>query len=335
MKALQHVDELLKRLRNTHSVLKSGHCLDGEEDFDVDESHEELRSRDLKLWCPPANVGIPILLVRGTLPSDRLVGVVGSRSVDAYGRSCAREVARLVVDLGFHVLSGGAEGCDAEAHRAALKCGSPTVVVLGHGHDHVYPRHHEELFDEIIRRGGATVSPYWPTVSPRGFRFRERNSVIARLSRAVVVVRARIRSGSLSTARFAQKSGRPVLAIPSNLGDSYGLGCNQLLAEGAIPLVGPVQLADTLRTSTNTIKSWPTNERGSPAPWVEALNQDPATLTSSEEAILQMLKSDALLDLDALHMRSGLSVAELSASLLNLEVQGLIQRTEGDDFLLC
>ena len=156
---------------------------------------------------------------------------------------CSRQVARLVIDLGFGVISGGAEGCDAEAHRVALEAGHPTVVVLGHGHDHVYPSHHRELFHDIIRSGGATVSPYWPTVPPRGFRFRERNSVIASLSRAVVVVRARLvvlfRPLGLLGKSDVQSSFPRILVTTMARGRTSSW-------QGAIPLVGPADLATTL-----------------------------------------------------------------------------------------
>ena len=195
-------------------------------------------------------------------------------------------------------------------------------------------RHHQDLFEEVIRGGGAIVSPYWPTVAPRSFRFRERNSVIALLARAVVVVRARSNSGSLSTARFAKRFGRPVLAIPANVGDGYGVGCNELLANGATPLTEPNQLAKALGVQTNLIKNWPNHERGSPEPWPESPLSEPVSLSAEEEVILGALKSDTILDLDTLHVRSGLSVARLSACVLNLEMKGLIHRTESDEFFV-
>ena len=135
------------------------------------------------------------------------------------------------------------------------------------------------------------------------------------------------------------KLGRPVLAVPSNVGDSYGCGSNELLAEGAVPMVGPEKLAGTLDVPLHRIKTWPICERGSPAPWSEeALSRDSSPirveLSSDDTIVLNLLKTDALLDLDDLHMRSGLSVARLSVCLLNLEVQGLVHRTESDEYFL-
>ncbi len=135
------------------------------------------------------------------------------------------------------------------------------------------------------------------------------------------------------------KLGRPVLALPSNVGDSYGRGCNELLAEGAVPMVGPEKLAETLDVPLRRIKMWPLSERGSPSPWSdEALSgyssPNPVELSSDDRMVLNLLKTDALLDLDDLHMRSGLSVARLSVCLLNLEVQGVVHRTESDEYFL-
>ena len=331
------LDKHLIDLRHTGSIFRKRQKTEKMSAFDISECYSELRRRHLSLWPISYGGKQSLVLVRGTIPRVPMVAIVGSRAVDPYGRSCSRQVARLVIDLGFGVISGGAEGCDAEAHRVSVASGQPTVVVLGHGHDYGYPSHHRELFQDIIRSGGATVSPYWPTVPPRGFRFRERNRVIASLAHAVVVVRARSKSGSLSTARFAMKFGCPVLAVPSNLGDSYGSGSNDLLAKGAIPLVEPASLASTLGVKLGRITSWPGNERGSPAPWSESdehegFDVDQSGVDPHAKTVLDLLKNDAPLDLDTLHMRSGLSIAQISACLLDLEVQGLVFRTESDDF---
>jgi len=331
---MRSIDSLVARLHSEGSVFRLYSQRAGKISTASDDSWRELEKRGLKVWQPPDETKLPILLVRGEIPQASYVAVVGSRAVDPYGRACARKVARLVIDLGFHVLSGGAEGCDAQSHRVSLELGSPTVVVLGHGHDHTYPSHHRGLFDEVVRGGGAIVSPYWPTISPRAYRFRERNQVIARLSKAVVVVRARARSGSLSTAMFARQIGRPVLAIPSNVGQSLGYGCNELLATGAIPLIGPDQLAKTLGVEKTLVDVWASCERGSPSPWKAAVSLPRRTRTPEESLIISTLKSDTILDLDTLHMRSGLTVAKLSACLLNLEVQGVVQKTESDEYFI-
>ena len=336
------VDSNLIELRERSSIFRLNKPGREPNPRDAALCHDMLSERGLSLWIPPEETALPLLLVRGAIPQENLVAVVGSRSVDPYGLACADEVARLVVDSGFSVLSGGAEGCDARAHRTALERASPTIVVLGHGHDFTYPRHHEELFEKIVRHGGSIVSPFWPTVAPKPWQFRQRNSVIAKLSKAVVVVRARLRSGSLSTAHWAKKSGRPVLAVPSNVGDSYGEGCNQLLADGAIAFNSPMQLRRALGLSTEHAKRWPIHESGSPAPWcmqARTAGRNPScppstTSKPDEGSILKALKLHARLDLDALHMQTGIPASRLTSTLLHLELRGQVGRTESDDYFI-
>lgn len=130
------------------------------------------------------------------------------------------------------MISGGAEGIDAAAHRGALDVGGPTVVVLAGGLGRPFPRAHAPLFREIAERG-AVLSEAADDHDPRPFEFLARNRLIAALARAVVVVQAPARSGALSTAAHARRLGRPVLAVPWSLRDPRGEGCVALLASGA------------------------------------------------------------------------------------------------------
>jgi DNA processing protein len=330
---MHDLSELVYRLSVQRSVFRCGKAVEGEQNTSlVRQAVQAIEKRGIVAWKPPDEVGLPLLLVRGTLPSANQVAIVGARAVDPYGRACARRVAGSVIKLGFCIVSGGAEGCDAEVHRVSLEARSPTVVVLGHGHDHLYPKHHAELFDSIVDEGGSLVSPYWPTVPPKGYRFRQRNEVIARLARAVVVVRARRKSGTLSTALYAQQVGRPLLTIPSDISQSLGEGCNWLLSQGALPVFGPGSLAEALGKKPIQNDVWPLSYQGSPSPWDSIVFGGGVGLEPHQEALLEVFESHEILDLDALHMRTGLSVANLLAQLLDLELQGLIQRRPGDQF---
>jgi DNA processing protein len=330
---MQDLSELVYRLSVRRSVFRCGKPVEGEQNMNlVRQALQAIERRGVVAWRPPEEVGLPLLLVRGALPHAKQVAIVGARAVDSYGRACARRVAGSVLKLGFRIVSGGAEGCDAEAHRVALESRSPTVVVLGHGHDHLYPKHHAELFESILNGGGSLVSPYWPTVPPKGYRFRQRNEVIARLARAVVVVRARRKSGTLSTALHARQVGRPLLSIPSDISHALGEGCNWLLSQGALPVFGPVSLAHGLGETPIQNDVWPLNYQGSPSPWDRPISYGAAGLEPHHEALLEVFETHEILDLDDLHMRTGLSVANLLAQLLDLELQGLIQRNPGDQF---
>lgn len=296
---------------------------------------QALAERDLWPWVPPGEV-VPLLLVRGRLPSAPGIAVVGTRSTDPYGLACAARVARDAVDLGRSVVSGGAEGCDAAAHRAALDRGGHTVVLLGFGHDTTYPAIHRGLFEEIVASGGALVSPWWPTVRPARHQFLARNRLIAALSEVVVVVRARARSGALSTAKAALQLGRTLMAVPGGVGEALSLGPNQLLAEGARALTGPGALAAALGTKApRGLRTWPTRDLGEAAPWRTEASSEPSTRfdpAPDARRVLDILCNDGSLDLDALLGQTGLGVDTLLAALTDLEVAGLVEQVPGQRY---
>ena len=165
--------------------------------------------------------------VRGVVSLGPAVAIVGARAATQQGMDRAHLLARHLAARGVQVVSGGALGIDAAAHRGALAGGGATVVVLGSGVDVLYPRRHAPLFEEILRAGGALVSMFPLGMQPRPHSFPARNPLIAALADAVIVIEADVRSGSLSTADAARKLGRPVAAWPGSRGAA------RLLARGA------------------------------------------------------------------------------------------------------
>jgi DNA processing protein len=276
------------------------------------------------------------LLVRGALPPT-MVAVVGARASDPYGLALARRIAMELAARGIAVVSGGAEGCDHAAHLGALDAGGKTVVVLPGGHDHPYPRCHLPLFERVVAQGGAIVSACWPTIPIARYRFLARNRVIAELARGVIVARAHARSGSLSTARAAGALGRPVAAVPGAVGEALSAGCHLLLEEGAVPMVGPRSLDRWLGRKTST-RSWPVLARGQPAPWSEGgegtEGPPPASRDAAAAHILNMVRREPGLDLDAMAVRTGTPIAALAAIVLGLEIEGVLERWPGGRYHL-
>jgi DNA processing protein len=174
------------------------------------------------------------LRIRGGLgTSPRRVALVGSRATDEYGEDVARTIAAGLARAGISVVSGGARGVDAAAHRGALEAGGHTVAVLGTGVDVCYPAEHRALYDGLLAAGGALLSEL--PDGARGLRhhFPARNRIIAGLCDAVVVVRARERSGALITAEWARSYGVQVLAVPGDVRDDLSAGPHELLRSGA------------------------------------------------------------------------------------------------------
>ena len=174
------------------------------------------------------------------------LAVIGARKATPYGRECARHFAGIAAAQGITIVSGGALGCDSEAHRAALEQGGSTVVFLGGGCDCVYPASHYRLFQKIIDSGGVVASEYEWEYPPLPYGFRERNRLIAGLARATLIVEAGLPSGTFSTADEALAASKDVLVIPGAITSSTSAGSNRLLYQGATPVVDDETFSDIL-----------------------------------------------------------------------------------------
>ena len=165
------------------------------------------------------------------------LAVVGARKATPYGTGAAKRFARLAAERGIAVISGGARGCDAAAHEAALSAGAPTVVFLGGGCDEPYPKSNVDLFRRIVKGGGVVASEFPWHYPPKPFMFRKRNRLIAGLARATLIVEAGLPSGTFSTADEALAANKDVLAVPGSIFSATSAGSNMLLAQGAMPIV--------------------------------------------------------------------------------------------------
>ena len=184
-------------------------------------------------------IGNPAALEEG-------LAVIGARKATPYGLGCAMRFGKAAAENGICIISGGARGCDAQAHRSALGVGGRTVAVLGGGCDHVYPREHHRLFQDIVDAGGAVVSEHEWDFPPVPYAFRERNRIIAGLAKATLIVEAGLPSGTFSTADEALAASREVLVVPGSIMSPYSAGSNQLLRQGATPIVDDESFQDAL-----------------------------------------------------------------------------------------
>ncbi|MEY4981632.1 MAG: hypothetical protein RL174_970 [Actinomycetota bacterium] len=184
--------------------------------------------RPRMLWCRGN---------REALASARKsISVVGSRVCSSYGESTAHEMVSAVASAGVAVVSGGAYGIDAAAHRAALALGAPTIAILAGGLDALYPRGNTQLLNRIIAQG-AVVSEVAPTVAPSKWRFLQRNRLIAATSQCTLVVEAGHRSGARNTASHAASLQRQVFAVPGPINSPASQGCNLLIANKVAELI--------------------------------------------------------------------------------------------------
>ena len=261
-------------------------------------------------------VGATQWLDRATplVDGQRSLAIVGSRNPTPQGTDHAFQFAKSLAAQHWCVVSGMALGIDAAAHEGALAAGShtlPTVAVIGTGVDRIYPRQHQQLARQVAQHG-IVISEFPLGTPPIASNFPKRNRIISGLSRGTLVVEAALASGSLITARTASEQGREVFAIPGSIHSPQARGCHALIRQGA-KLVEQVQ--DILEEFDScTLAAGPT-----------PVNSHPA---AEEPALLTAMGYDPV-HLDALSDRTGWSAAHLQAQLLELELDGCVQRLPG------
>ena len=288
------------------------------------------------------------------------VAIVGSRNASGGGLKMAEILAEGLGRAHCVVISGLARGIDAHAHRASLATG--TVAVLAGGHDKVYPSENIELLDLILETGAA-ISEMPMGWEPRGRDFPRRNRVISGLSLGVIVVEAALRSGSLITARFATEQGRDVFAVPGSPLDPRAEGTNDLIREGAT-LIGSVDHVMAALAPMLGREDWPPHayEAGAPSndePFWDELDldekgfredrtsrhpsqkispvasedDDNGTVTGyavqNPKHLLLQLMGPAPISIDDLVRLTGLSASTVQTILLELELDGAIERSGG------
>jgi DNA processing protein len=311
---------------------------------------------------PPALQAIdtapPLIAVLGRVDvlSRPCVAIVGSRNASAAGLKFTARLARDLGEAGFVVVSGLARGIDTAAHEASLATG--TVAVLAGGLDEVYPPQNIPLLQRLVQ-DGAAISEMPLGLAPRGRDFPRRNRLVSGLSLGTVVVEAARKSGSLITARFANEQGRIVFAVPGSPLDPRAEGGNHLIREGATlcaeashvvealaPLVGRedalLRPAATMRDGGGETPSQPLwDELDLPGiePAPLALWPEPAPLRQETEPkpddadgirrrVLALLGA-APVSLDDLVRASGCSARDVSRTVLDLELDGVVRRHPG------
>ena len=263
------------------------------------------------------------------------VAVVGSRRCSTYGQNAALMLARDLAQRGVTVVSGFARGIDAAAHRGALEGGGRTVAVLGTGMGEYYPRDHKRLADEIIDRGGAVVTQFPLGTPPVAENFPYRNRIISGLSLGVVVVEAAENSGSLITARLAIEQNREVFAVPGNITSRNSFGTNYLIKGAGAKLVQQWQdiAAELPPQIAARLLPPPFGDKKKEKSLADQLTLVPRGLSESETLVLKLLTADTPTHIDMLVEGSKLSVSDLTAALLSLEMRELIRALPGRCFV--
>lgn len=260
----------------------------------------------------------PVLYYKGNadLNAQKVLSIVGTRRETAYGRDILSEIMDKLQGFGILIISGLAYGIDAIAHRLAIKNGMPTVGVLAHGLDRLYPSLHSSLAREMLNDGGL-ITDFASGVKPDKQNFPKRNRVVAGMADALLVVESGIIGGSIITVNMAAGYNREVFAVPGRIHDHKSEGCNKLIKDNSAVLT---RSAEDILLHMN----W-TNEGNIP----KAQREIFYPLNNEEKQIINLLKEKGKLTIEALRQSCAMSPSAFSAALLNLEMEGLVRAYPG------
>jgi len=274
----------------------------------------------LQMEEPPA-----ILFYQGNpqCMNQKNLAMVGSRAASYAGQKAAGKIARNLSRKGIGIISGMAGGIDTASHAGCIEGGSRTIAVTGCGLDIVYPSSNIRLRDRILENDGLLLSEYAPGEKPVGWHFPFRNRIITGLARALIVIEAKIRSGTMTSVQHALSQGKDVFVYPGDPTSLYFEGNHRLLREGAIYFTTAEDILEDL--------GWLDN------PGIIRQNSDCSDRTQAstpeEKAVLSALEPGKL-GFEQIADRSGLSPAALMSTLTMLQIKGMIEALPGKQYQL-
>ncbi len=236
------------------------------------------------------------------------IAIVGARKATSYGKWAAYNIACRLAEYNKTIISGMAFGADTFAHRGALDGKGRTIAILACGVDICYPKSNDKLMKRIIENG-SVISEQAPGTRPLPRYFPARNRIISGLSKAVVVVEAGLKSGSLITADYAIEQGRDVYAVPGNIESIYSKGTNKLIMEGAVPIIGIEEFIQELNL-------------GGESP-------SEISLSMYEKDLINIVRKHQPVSIDVLLYKLDSTPSEINALLTVLEIKGMIEMMPG------
>ena len=267
----------------------------------------------------------PVLLYtkgKMNLNAERIVSIVGSRKSTSYGKKICEQLVDSFSSYNVLILSGLAYGIDIYAHRASLKNNLPTVGVLAHGLDNLYPSEHY-ITAEKMQENGGLVTEFMSETKMNPEYFPRRNRIVAGMADATIIVEATFKSGALITAEIANSYNRDVFAVPGRLDDLSSEGCNLIIRSNKAMLIQSAE--DVIR-----VMSWDTENKKPKQRQQELF----AHLSAEEEMLVTVLKEKEKAHVDDISHVSGLAMSRTAALLLNLEFSGVIKSLPGKIYML-
>ncbi|MGJ8660761.1 MAG: DNA-processing protein DprA [Bacteroidota bacterium] len=264
-----------------------------------------------------------ILYGQGNLDLNplRAVAIVGTRSATEYGREVSEKLILSLVDKNVLVVSGMAYGIDICVHQLCVKYNVPTIGVLGHGLDRLYPSAHKSTAQRMLDKGGL-LTEFLPGTLPDRENFPRRNRIVAGMCDATIVIESKDRGGSLITADLANDYSRDVFAVPGNIGQMYSEGCNKLISASKAHLyLSPEQFLKWM--------DW-----GDTKNTIIAQRKLFNSLSSDEKTMVDLLQIEGEQHMDALAYKSQMPISKTSVILFQLEMSGMVKALPGKKYIL-
>ncbi len=275
-------------------------------------------TRLLNCYDPPT-----ILFYKGkaNLNVSKVIAIIGTRHHTEYGKQMTQQLIEELAPYQPLIISGLAAGIDAIAHKQSIQKELNTIGVLAHGLDTIYPQHHKSLAKEMLKKGGGLLTEFKSGIIPDRHHFPTRNRIVAGMSDATIVIETAVKGGSMITARLAFDYHRDVFAFPGKATDARSSGCNQLIREQKAQLItGGKELAEIMGWEAKPVKQ----------PIQKSIFE---ILNPTETTIAEALHQSSGLHVDQLQLITSLSGSTLAATLLQLELKGIIRQLPGKIFV--
>jgi DNA processing protein len=267
-----------------------------------------------------------MLFYRGEadLNASKIVAIIGTRSHTDYAKQVTDKLVKELAAQNVTIVSGLAFGVDGIAHKAAIKNGLPTIGVLAHGLNQIYPAEHAGLAKDMIKHDGGLLTEFDSHSKPDKHNFPTRNRIVAGMSDATIVIETSIKGGSMITAELANSYNKDVFAVPGKTTDTKSAGCNYLIKNNKAILFTDGQ--DILETM-----GWQEKNKKNAAKKQKQLFIE---LTVDEKIITDILKEKETVSIDDINAGSGLSSSAVAAAILNLELQNVVLSLPGKHYRL-
>lgn len=264
------------------------------------------------LTSPPEKI---FVMGNKKILNEECIAIIGSRACTEAGYKIAKKFSEVLATSGLCVVSGLAKGIDSAAHEGALEVYGKTIAIIGSGFNYIFPEQNKKLADKIIKNDGAIITEYEKDVEVFSKGFAMRNRLIAGISKAVLVIEAKHRSGTSITVDFARKQGKQVFCLAHSIAEKEGVGTNRMIQQGAYLVTSPNDILKFFGYKENKVKI-----------------KEQMKVPKEYENILKVIKNDPI-SVDEICILSGLNIKDVNYKITMLEIDGFIKQVDGKRYI--